>query len=324
MHKHTVCVSAGALALALLSPAVARADLPPGPPPHPDAVRPTPVAPVEPEIKIQISDEDALNDDILAVIDLPLAAAEARAAGVDEAELKEALEVTRDAGLSAGEATEVVAEEVEATSKRGKASRGFGQWVRVQVASGLRGKTLAAKIRERKDEAKELSPEEADKLKAQLGELSEKHRKHREALLARRQELVAKGKKKVLVAKDRHDKLEAKLAAAPAKPAVTGGPFAERLRILDERIAAASEREKPGLEAEKKRLEEIIARQEKAAGPQDKAADGQDKAADAQEGREVPPGRLDKRAPEGKGAPEPKPAPPGKALGVKDKGTSPQ
>ena len=42
--------------------------------------------------KITVSDQDALGDDILSVINLPLAAADAREAGVEETDLKEALD----------------------------------------------------------------------------------------------------------------------------------------------------------------------------------------------------------------------------------------
>ena len=45
---------------------------------------------------ITVSDQDALGDDILSVINLPVAAADAREAGVEEADLKEALDTTRD------------------------------------------------------------------------------------------------------------------------------------------------------------------------------------------------------------------------------------
>ncbi|MCY1008138.1 hypothetical protein OV079_21775 [Nannocystis pusilla] len=124
MHKHTVSVSAGAFALALLLPAAGRADLPPGPPPVTAAA--TPVATASASANIKVSDEEALNDDILAVIDLPLAAADARSAGVPEADLKEALTVTQEVGLGAGEASDLVAEEADATAKRGKAHAGFG------------------------------------------------------------------------------------------------------------------------------------------------------------------------------------------------------
>src|SRR5690606_7938246 len=162
----------------------------------------------------KISDAEALSDDILAVIDLPLAAAEAREVGVEETELQAALDVTRTVELSAGEASEVITEEAEATTKRGSPNKGFGQWVRMQVAAGLRGQALAAKIRDRKAELKELSPEEDEKIKIKLGELSEKYKARQAKLLERRQELVGKGKAKVLVAKERHEKHEQRLAAA--------------------------------------------------------------------------------------------------------------
>lgn len=247
MHKLSVPV----FLLALAAPVAARAQTAP---PASATAGASATASASASLSIKVTDEEALNDDILAVIDLPLVAAEARAAGVDEAELREALETTRDVGLSAGEATEVVAEEVEATKKRGSYHKGFGQWVKVQVAAGLRGKKLADKIKARKTELKELSAEEQDKIKAKLGELGEKYQAHRLKVIEKRQELVEKGKKKVLVARDRHEQRKLKLAETAAKVTPKSDVIANRLKALDAKIAGASDEEKAALEAERARL----------------------------------------------------------------------
>ncbi|HVI02681.1 MAG TPA: hypothetical protein VM869_28440, partial [Enhygromyxa sp.] len=52
------------------------------------------------------TEAEALEDDILLVIDLPVAADEARTAGVDEADLDEALDAADEAGVPASEMTE--------------------------------------------------------------------------------------------------------------------------------------------------------------------------------------------------------------------------
>lgn len=265
MNKLSVSV----LALALALPALGRAE---------PAAGATASASVTASTSIKVSDQEALDDDILAVIDLPLVAVEARAAGVEEAELHEALEVTKEVGLSAGEASEVVAEEVESTKKRGGFKKGFGQWVRMQVAAGLRGKKLAAKIRERKGELKELSPAEADKIKGQLDGMREKNRAHREKVYERRKELLAKGKARVLVAKERHEKRKEKLAEAAAKIDAKQDETANRLKALEEKLATASDADKAALEAEKQRLE-------KAAKHLDKAEDKLEKRTDSVEAK---------------------------------------
>ena len=94
------------------------------------------------------TETEALEDDILLVIDLPVAADEARTAGVDEAELDEALDAADEAGVPASEMTEVIDEETEQVKAKGK-RKAFGQWVKLQIAEGKRGKELAEAIKER-------------------------------------------------------------------------------------------------------------------------------------------------------------------------------
>ncbi|MBA3549384.1 MAG: hypothetical protein H0T76_23160 [Nannocystis sp.] len=218
---------------------------------------------------ITISDKDALNDDILAVIDLPIVAAEAREAGIEETEIKEALDSTRDSGLSASDATEIVATEAEQTRKRG-VKKGFGRWVRMQVASGLRGQKLAAKIKERKTDTAELDEKQLEDLRGKLEKQREINQNWRRGQLTKRGELIAKGKKPVLMNKERHDQLKAKIEAAQgridgAQDKLDGQQDATeaRLRALQIRIDAASAADKPVLEAEKQRLEKELGKLEK-------------------------------------------------------------
>jgi hypothetical protein len=248
---------------------------------------------------VKISDQDALNDDILSVIDLPIVAADAREAGIEEPELKEALETTRDSGLSASDASEVVATEAEQTRKRG-VKKGFGRWVRMQVASGLRGPKLAAKIKERKADTAELDDKQLEELRVKLEAQRETNKSWRRSQLEKRGELVAKGKKPVLMHKERHDQLKAKIDAAQAKvddaQAKVEGAQSDtegRLKALEARIAAASDADKPGLEAEKLRLEQALGKLEKREERLEKREDKLEKVEDKVEKREEK--REDKR-----------------------------
>ncbi len=298
MHK--LCLPLLTLALAvpsLASLAHARDDKLPSPPATGD-VKTSLTASASASATVTISDKDALNDDILAVIDLPLVADDAREAGVHEAELKEALEVTRDTGLSASDASEVVATEAEQTRKRG-VKKGFGRWVRMQVASGLRGPKLAAKIKERKQDTAELDDKQMEDLRGKLEKQRELNKNWRRGQIAKRGELIAKGKKAVLTHKERHDQLKVKIDAAQAridgaqdkidgKQDETEG----RLRALEARIAAASDAEKPALEAEKQRLEQALGKLEKREDKLEKAEGKLEKAEGKLEKRED---KLEKR-----------------------------
>jgi len=221
---------------------------------------------------VTVSDQDALGDDILAVINLPIAAADAREAGIDEVELKEALDVTRETGLSAGDASEVVAEEAEQSRSRG-VKKGFGQWVRMQVAAGLRGKKLAAKIKERKKDTEPLDEKMMTELREKLEKQRELNKAWRSKAIEKRTELVAKGKKKVVLHEDRNEKLKAKIQAAQGRNEERGDALEGRLKALDARIAAATGEDKKALEAEKKRLEGAAKTNEKVEDRLEKAED---------------------------------------------------
>ncbi|MBK9752639.1 MAG: hypothetical protein IPO88_03870 [Nannocystis sp.] len=239
---------------------------------------------------ITVSDQDALGDDILSVINLPIAAADAREAGVDEAELKEALDTTRDSGLSAGDAGEIVAVEAEQTRSRG-VKKGFGRWVRLQVAAGLRGKKLAAKIKERKQDTGEFDEKQLADLREKLEKQRELNKQWREKLRERQGELLTKGKKRVLLHEDRNEKFKAKLDAGKAKNSENHDALELRLRALDQRIADAAEADKAALQAEKDRLEKALKHNEKVGDKLDKAEERADKREDRLEKRED---RLDK------------------------------
>lgn len=239
---------------------------------------------------ITVSDQDALGDDILSVINLPIAAADAREAGVDEAELKEALDTTRDSGLSAGDAGEIVAVEADQTRTRG-VKKGFGRWVRLQVAAGLRGKKLAAKIKERKQDTGEFDEKQLADLREKLEKQRELNKQWREKLRERQGELLTKGKKRVLLHEDRNEKFKAKLGAGKAQNSENHDALELRLRTLDQRIADAAEADKAALQAEKERLKKALQHNEKVGEKLDRAEERADKREDRLEKRED---RLDK------------------------------
>ena len=226
--------------------------------------------------KVTVSDQDALGDDILAVINLPIAAADAREAGVDEVELKEALDVTRETGLSAGDASEVVAEEAEQSRARG-VKKGFGHWVKMQVAAGLRGKALAAKIKARKTDTQPLDEKKSTELREKLEKQRELNKAWRAKATEKRTELIAKGKKKVVLHEDRNEKLKAKIQAAQGRNEERGDAVDGRLKDIDARIKAATGDDKKALEAEKKRLEGAAKINEKVEDRLEKAEDKAEK-----------------------------------------------
>ena len=225
---------------------------------------------------IKVSDQDALGDDILSVINLPIAAADARDAGVEESELKAALDVTRETGLGAGDASEVVAEEAEQTRTRG-VKKGFGQWVRMQVAAGLRGKALAAKIKARKTDTAELDEKKLTELRGKLEKQRELNLAWRTKAHEKRTELIAKGKKKVLLHEDRNEKLKAKIQAAQGRNEERGDAVEGRIKTLDAKISTATGDEKKSLEAEKKRLENALKTNDKVEDRLEKAEDKAEK-----------------------------------------------
>jgi len=280
MHK--LCIPA--LTLVLLAPGLASAADPPGA---------SASASASVTATVKISDQDALNDDILAVIDLPLAAADAREAGVEETELKAALDTTREAGLPASEATEVVAVEAEQTRTRG-AKKGFGQWVRQQIAAGLRGKKLADKIKVRKEETKELDAKQVEDLNAKLAKQAESNRAWRQKWIEKRKELIAGGKKPVIGHKDRHDKLSAKIDRREDKLDARQAETDARLKEIEAKLATATDAEKTRLEAEKARLEKQQGKLEKREDRLEKLEDRLTKADDKKGGPIPRPGIPDK------------------------------
>lgn len=88
----------------------------------------------------------AADSALLAALELPKLMERARRAGAADTTLREMIEIIRRRGLPAEEAVPAVEMEVEAL-EQGGAKDNFGSFVKAQVASGLRGRDLAAAIR---------------------------------------------------------------------------------------------------------------------------------------------------------------------------------
>lgn len=87
--------------------------------------------------------------EVLNAIDLPARAAEAREQGVAEEKIRDVLSRGRAEKISPGTLAEGLEAENEAI-RAGESADNFGSFVRQQVDSGLRGRELAAAIREEK------------------------------------------------------------------------------------------------------------------------------------------------------------------------------
>lgn len=83
---------------------------------------------------------------IVRALDFPLIMQRARAAGAPDSTLTKVLEAMRSRGLPAHDAAAALETEVEIVEQGGNRDN-FGQFVKSQVESGLRGQDLAAAIR---------------------------------------------------------------------------------------------------------------------------------------------------------------------------------
>jgi hypothetical protein len=88
----------------------------------------------------------AADSAILRALEFPRIMQRARAAGAADSTLRGMLEIMRTRGLPAQDATAALETEVEILEQGGNKDN-FGQFVKTQVESGLRGRELAASIR---------------------------------------------------------------------------------------------------------------------------------------------------------------------------------
>ncbi len=157
-------------------------------------------------------------DDVLLVLDLPLAAQQARAAGVPETVIEAVLTSARDAGLPAQETVEIL--EVTAEAPAGgegsarRPPRHLGAFVRVKLAEGLRGPALAEAIRAYVAKPSDAPPVVPADVSDKLEALAKKRRKERADRLRALAKARKEGRKVAIAARRRHD---ARLAAARAR-----------------------------------------------------------------------------------------------------------
>lgn len=88
----------------------------------------------------------AADNAIVRALDFPMIMQRARAAGAADSTLANVLEAMRKRGLPAHDAAAALETEVEIVEQGGNKDN-FGQFVKAQVESGLRGQDLAAAIR---------------------------------------------------------------------------------------------------------------------------------------------------------------------------------
>lgn len=111
---------------------------------------PTPLAwPTSPILTAVLATVDAeelaLGDRLRAAISIPIAADEARDAGADEAEVRDALVALDESDARPDVAAAVMSETATAVREHGRVDR-FGSFVAARLAEGLRGRALAAAI----------------------------------------------------------------------------------------------------------------------------------------------------------------------------------
>ena len=123
MIRSTLAIAIG---LALTAPAIASAE---GDEPT------TLTAEAGTKAEVEVSDEEALEDDILLVIDLPIVVADARDAGVEEEELEVVIQTATEAGVDAGTTAQMVLAETETTKTKGK-RQGLHWFIRKELAAG--------------------------------------------------------------------------------------------------------------------------------------------------------------------------------------------
>ncbi|WP_434427697.1 hypothetical protein [Nannocystis pusilla] len=104
-------------------------------------------APAAGEASERAEDRRTPNERILGALTLPLKAQALRKAGVGEGEVKAGLKAAKAKKLAAGDAAELLDEAAKATRDHGPVDN-FGAFVQTKLDAGLRGRDLAAAIRE--------------------------------------------------------------------------------------------------------------------------------------------------------------------------------
>lgn len=150
------------------------------------------------------SPANSVEDDILEVVDLPLAAELAKKAGLTENEVRETVAVARDGGMGAGTLSEVLVAEADAIKIRGK-KKGLPGWVMDRWLTGVRGVDLKGQVKTRPERTPK-DPSQDQELRKKLKALKKKRQQElKEKRLAIKQERKS-GKKLKLRGRDAHER----------------------------------------------------------------------------------------------------------------------
>lgn len=155
----------------------------------------------------------APQDDILEVIDLPLAADLANQSGIAEEELQASVEVARNGGMGAAVLSEVLVAEADAVKIRGK-KKGLPDWLLTRWASGVRGVDLKSEVKARPEQAK-LDPAKRKELQESIKKHRKERQKERKALALAIKEQRKAGKPVKLRGKSAHARLKQSGRAKP-------------------------------------------------------------------------------------------------------------
>lgn len=216
----------------------------------------------------QVADDDALELDVLAVVSLPLAADDARDAGMPADEVADVVDAVADVGASPAVATDLLVAETAQVRKQG-AKQHFASWVRGQLAAGAQNQQMLATIEKREAEYIALSAAERQALDRKLIELRKAAVEARKAEWMEIDRLRKAGKKlrvagsaklgelrtRVVQSVERQKRIEAAIAADPAKRAAFNRAIAKIEKAVDaagKAIDKAQDMRKPEPAAEKK------------------------------------------------------------------------
>lgn len=145
-------------------------------------------------------------DDILEVVDLPLAAELAKGSGISEDELQESLGLAQNGGMGAAVLSEVLVAEADAVKIRGK-KKGLPDWLMTRWAAGVRGVDLKGEVKARPDQAK-LDPAKKKELQASIKKQKAQRLQERKAARLALKEQRKAGKKVALRGKSAHARLK--------------------------------------------------------------------------------------------------------------------
>jgi hypothetical protein len=212
----------------------------------------------------KVASDEAIELDVLAVVSLPIAADDAREAGIAADDVADVIAAVVDVGASPAVATDVLVAEAEQVRKRG-AKPNFAPWVRGQLASGAASQLLVTKIEKAEAEYIELSAAERAEQGAKIAKLHDEAVERRKLEWLKVSKLAAAGKQLRVAGQDKLGQLRARVEKSVA-----------RQQRINAAIAADPEK-RAAIERLVARVEKVV---DKAGRAIDKAQDSAEKAAD--------------------------------------------